>query len=52
MILKAFREWKIIKSKSFLIGDSLTDLTAGKKTGIKSYLVKKDIFKQIKELIT
>ena len=52
MILKALQEWKIIKSKSFLIGDSFTDLTAGKKTGIKSYLVKKDIFKQINELIS
>ena len=52
MILKALREWKIIKSKSFLIGDSYTDLSAGKKTGIKSYFVKKDIFKQINELIT
>ena len=52
MILKALKEWNISKSKSFLIGDSLSDLSAGKKTNISSYFVKKDIFRQIIELIT
>ncbi len=52
MILRALKDWNINKKKSFLIGDSLTDLEAGKKTGIRSYLVKKDIFKQIHEMIS
>ena len=51
MILKAFKEWKIIKSKSFLIGDSITDLSAGKKSGIDSFYVEYDIFRQIRKLI-
>lgn len=52
MILKAFKEWSITRKNSFLIGDSLSDIQAGKKTMISSHLVKGDIFKQIRELIS
>lgn len=52
MILKAFKEWSITRKNSFLIGDSLSDIHAGKKTMISSHLVKRDIFKQIHELIS
>jgi D,D-heptose 1,7-bisphosphate phosphatase len=51
MILKAFKEWGISRTNSFLIGDSLSDIYAGKKSKISSHLVKRDIFKQIYELI-
>ncbi len=51
MILKALREWEIIKSKSILIGDQQSDILCGKKSNIKSYFVKNDIFKQIKSLV-
>ena len=51
MIIKAFKDWEINKGKSFLIGDKETDLLAGRKSGIKSYLVQDDIFYQIKKLI-
>ena len=51
MLIKAFKDWEINKGKSFLIGDKETDLLAGRKSGIKSYLVQDDIFYQIKKLI-
>jgi len=51
MILQALKDWEIIKSKSFLIGDKDIDIMCGKKSRIKSYYVEKDIFKQIKKLI-
>ena len=50
MIVKAFKDWEIIKKKSFLIGDNQIDLAAGKKSGIRSFLVKKDILSQIKKI--
>jgi len=50
MIIKAFKDWEIQKRKSFLIGDKQTDIIAGRKSGIKSYLVENDIFFQVKKL--
>lgn len=52
MILKALKDWNIIKTKSFLIGDSVTDIVAGEKTGISSHFVKTDILKQVRNLIS
>lgn len=37
MILKAFEEFDIDKSKSFLIGDKLTDIQAAETAGITGY---------------
>ena len=51
MIVKAIKDWEIHKQKSFLIGDKQTDIIAGRKSGIKSYLVENDIFFQVKKLI-
>ena len=51
MLLKAFKEWEINKDKSFLIGDKSIDISAGRKSKIKSLLVKKDILNQVKKLI-
>ena len=50
MIINALKDWEIDKKKSFLIGDKQTDILAGKKSSIKSYLVKDNIFNQIKKL--
>ena len=51
MILEAFKDWEINKSKSFLIGDKSIDISAGRKSKIRSLLVKKDIYNQVKKLI-
>ena len=51
MIKKAIKEHKILIKKSFLIGDKLTDLKAGKKAGVKSFMVEDDIYKQVKRVI-
>ena len=51
MIIKAFKDWEIQKRKSFLIGDKHTDIIAGRKSGIKSYLVENNILSQVKKLI-
>lgn len=50
MILSALKDWEIDKKKSFLIGDKQADILAGKKSSIKSYLVKGNILNQIKKL--
>lgn len=52
MIMNAFKDWKINKKNSFLIGDSETDIIAGRKSLLKSYFVKKDIYRQISSIIT
>ena len=51
MILNALKDWEINKNKSFLIGDKKTVIIAGRKSGIKSYLVQKNILSQVKKLI-
>ena len=51
MLIQALNDWEIDKKKSFLIGDKETDLIAGKKSDIKSFLVQKNIFNQVKKLV-
>ena len=51
MLIQALNDWEIDKKKSFLIGDKETDLIAGKKSDIKSFLVQKIIFNQVKKLV-
>ena len=48
MLKQCDRELQINKSKSFLIGDSLTDIKAAKNFKIKGYLVKANLLDQIK----
>ena len=52
MIDLAFKEWKIIKNKSIIIGDQETDRILAKKSNIKFYEVNKnnDLNKIIKYL--
>jgi D-glycero-D-manno-heptose 1,7-bisphosphate phosphatase len=43
------KKWKIIKKKSFIIGDQTTDMEFAKKAGIRGYLFKsKNLFYYIK----
>jgi histidinol-phosphate phosphatase family protein len=52
MILKSLKEFPIIKSGSYFIGDNETDEIAAKKAGIKFLMFKKkNLFKFIKENI-
>tara|TARA_Y100001970_G_scaffold268298_1_gene359387 strand:- start:289 stop:1485 length:1197 start_codon:yes stop_codon:yes gene_type:complete len=51
MIEKAFKDWKIKRNKSFIIGDKAIDIAAGKKSNIKAYYVEKDIFIQVKRIL-
>ena len=50
MIISACKDWEIDKKKSFLIGDRDTDVLAGKKSSLKSFLVEENIYAQIKKL--
>ena len=50
MIEKAFKDWKINRKKSIIIGDKKKDLIAGRKSNIKAYFVEKDIYKQIRRI--
>ena len=50
MLKLCYKELNFTKKGSFLIGDKQTDLDAAKKFNIKGFLVKKNIFKQIKIL--
>ncbi len=40
MILKGIKEFNIDPAKSFMIGDAIIDVVAGKKAGLKTILVK------------
>ena len=48
MLKQCDRELQINKSKSFLIGDTLTDIKTAKNFKIKGYLVKANLLDQIK----
>ena len=50
MIEKLFSKWNIIRKKSFMIGDSLTDEHAAKKSKLYFEFPKKNIYNQIKKI--
>ncbi len=51
MIRKATREWNIDNSKSFMIGDKITDKLAAKKSKVKFFYRKKEnLYTQIKKI--
>jgi len=52
MFFQSFKDFNIIKSKSFLIGDQHSDILAGRKVAIKSYFVQPDIYNQVKKIIS
>ncbi len=52
MIIRAFNDWKIKRKGSFLIGDTSADIEAGKKSNLKSYFVKSNIYSQIARIIS
>jgi D,D-heptose 1,7-bisphosphate phosphatase len=51
MIKKIIKNWGIKSSKSFMIGDSISDKIAANKSFIHFEYVEKDILKQVKEII-
>jgi D-glycero-D-manno-heptose 1,7-bisphosphate phosphatase len=51
MIEKIFLEWNLIRNKSFMIGDKLSDKLAAKKSNLYFEYPKKNIFNQIKAIL-
>ncbi len=51
MVLKAKKRFNIDLSKSYLIGDKLTDIELGKNTGLKTFLLLTGFGKKEKKLI-
>jgi D-glycero-D-manno-heptose 1,7-bisphosphate phosphatase len=51
MIEKIFLEWNLIRNKSFMIGDKLSDKLAAKKSKLYFEYPKKNIFNQIKAIL-
>ena len=51
MITRLINRWFINLTKSFFIGDKISDELAAKKSNIKFYYVENDIFKQVKNII-
>jgi D-glycero-D-manno-heptose 1,7-bisphosphate phosphatase len=50
MIENLFSNWEITRNKSFMIGDSITDKLAAKKSRLYFEYPKKDIYSQIKKI--
>lgn len=50
MIEKIFLEWDIIRNKSFMIGDSISDKLAAKKSKLYFEYPKKKIYEQLKKI--
>ena len=51
MIEKIFLEWNLIRNKSFMIGDKLSDKLAANKSNLYFEYPKKNILNQIKEIL-
>ena len=51
MLRKSFMDYQIIKSKSFFIGDKVTDEICSKKENISFFYNKNSLFKQVKEIL-
>lgn len=51
MIEKIFSEWNLIRSKSFMIGDKLSDKLAAKKSRLYFEYPEKNIFNQIQRIL-
>lgn len=50
MIEEVFKDWDIIRKKSFMIGDSLSDRTAAKKSKLYFEFAKPNLYKQVKKI--
>ena len=51
MIKNILNKWLINKSKSFMIGDKLSDKLCAKKSKISFSYAKEDFYKQVKEIV-
>lgn len=52
MIEKIKKNWEINSKKSYFIGDKKSDELAALKSKIKFYYTKKNLYQQIKELLS
>ena len=50
MIEELFKNWNIIRKKSFMIGDSLSDRTAATKSRLYFEFVKPNLYEQVKKI--
>jgi D-glycero-D-manno-heptose 1,7-bisphosphate phosphatase len=50
MIEELFKDWNIIRKKSFMIGDSLSDETAATKSRLYFEFVKPNLYEQVKKI--
>jgi D-glycero-D-manno-heptose 1,7-bisphosphate phosphatase len=50
MIEELFKDWNIIRKKSFMIGDSLSDRTAATKSKLYFEFAKPNLYKQVKKI--
>ena len=50
MIESLFTEWNLIRKKSLMIGDKITDMKAAKKSNIKFLYAEKNLLKQVKKI--
>jgi len=50
MIEELFKDWDIIRKKSFMIGDSLSDKIAAKKSRLYFEFVKPNLYEQVKKI--
>ena len=50
MIESLFAEWNLIRKKSLMIGDKITDMKAAKKSNIKFLYAEKNLLKQVKKI--
>ena len=51
MLKLAFKNFNIIKKKSFFIGDRITDKLCARKVNLKFYFPEENLFKQVKNII-
>jgi histidinol phosphatase-like enzyme len=51
MIEKLFSEWNLIRNKSFMIGDKLSDKLAAKKSRLYFEYPERNIFNQIQRIM-
>ena len=50
MIEELFKNWNIIRKKSFMIGDSLSDRTAATKSRLYFEFAKPNLYEQVKKI--
>lgn len=52
MITELFKNWIVLKNKSFMIGDQITDKKAAQRSNLYFEYVENDIYEQVKRICT